>query len=430
MVFDPPLKTSLRIALHIVALAFLSLAVIALLATTKLYATALVLAGLGAMTVFSLRTTVARLERPAVDLMNDLIAGTSDVPAWGSDQFRHAAETLADERRQQASTVEFLRTLIDSMATAVFAVASDGHILLTNRAARLLVGEECATLLSATAIGPEAADEIGRLPTGARKVIKLAKGAHVLASAAQFAVPGEMPVRLIALQSVAGELDAVEMKAWQDMTRILAHEMMNSLTPITSLSESLLTRLKSCSADKDVTEAVEIIGRRSQGLMNFVEHYRAFAELPPPHIRPVPASAFVAGVDGLMHTMMSESHIAYRSEVFPPDLQLNIDPRLLEQAILNLLKNAIEATSNTTDPAITFRCQSEDDRVAITVTDNGVGLSEDQLESIFIPFFTTKSRGSGIGLSLARQIACALGGQIDAQSSPAVGTVFRILLPL
>jgi signal transduction histidine kinase len=271
------------------------------------------------------------------------------------------------------------------------------------------------------------------LPFGARKIVKLANGQQFLASIASFSLPGKEPIRLIALQSIVGELDAVELKAWQDMSRILAHEMMNSLTPITSLSESLLSRLQESvsgglAAGDEIADAVEIIGRRSQGLLTFVEHYRAFAELPPPKFQHVPAAQFVAGIDGLMRTMMAERHVDYRSDVDPADAILHVDPQLLEQAIINLLKNALEAVASTPQPAISLSCRKENYHIAIAVTDNGAGLSAEQIESVFVPFFTTKPHGSGIGLSLARQIAAAHGGQIEVTSSPQQGTIFRIAL--
>jgi len=290
MVFDPPLRISLAIALHIAALTVLAVGAVVVLPTTHYYATALVLAAATAVTVASLRTTIARLERPILQLMNDMLAGAPDIPVWGNDGIRAAATALQQERQSQAARIEYLQALVDSIAAALFAVLPDGRISQANRAARLLTGEEVPTLHAVAAIGERVAHELMALPSGARKIVTLANGQQFLASIAFFTLPGQDPIRLIALQSIVGELDAVELKAWQDMARILAHEMMNSLTPITSLSEGLLAKLRNGSAiapaaSDDIAEAIEIIGRRSQGLMSFVEHYRAFAELPPPKIQ-------------------------------------------------------------------------------------------------------------------------------------------------
>jgi nitrogen fixation/metabolism regulation signal transduction histidine kinase len=388
---------------------------------------------MAAMTVASLRTAIARLERPVVQMMNDMLAGASDIPTWGSNEVRTIAAALQEERRAHAARIEYLQALVDSMTTALFAISPDGQISQTNRAARILAGEDAPTLPAVVAIGESVARELMALPFGARKIVKLANGQQFLASIASFSLPGKEPIRLIALQSIVGELDAVELKAWQDMSRILAHEMMNSLTPITSLSESLLSRLQESvsgglAAGDEIADAVEIIGRRSQGLLTFVEHYRAFAELPPPKFQHVPAAQFVAGIDGLMRTMMAERHVDYRSDVDPADAILHVDPQLLEQAIINLLKNALEAVASTPQPAISLSCRKENYHIAIAVTDNGAGLSAEQIESVFVPFFTTKPHGSGIGLSLARQIAAAHGGQIEVTSSPQQGTIFRIAL--
>jgi len=432
MVFSPPLKATLTITLHAAVLAVLTTVVVLLLAATHYYATALVLSGLAIMTVVSLSAAITRLERPLVQVLNDLLAG--DMPRMASAQIGVAAAALQNERHKQTAHIEYLQALIDSMATALFAAAPDGRITLANHAARALAGEEASSLSALTAIGSVAAQEIMALPPGGHKIVKLANGQQVLASIVCFARRGEAPTRLIALQRIVGQLDVVELKAWQDLARILAHEMMNSLTPITSLSESLLARLKNRSAtspamNDEAAEAIEIISRRAQGLMAFVEHYRAFAELPPPVIQSVAAAPFVAGLDGLMRATMANNHVDYGSEIVPADMVLRADPQLLEQAIINLLKNAVEAVSGTDRPAITLSVRDNDSQIAIAVTDSGAGLSAEQIESIFVPFFTTKPRGSGIGLSLARQITAAHGGQIEVKSSPTEGTVFRIILP-
>lgn len=430
-----PLNLSLGIALHAVVIAMLAVAVVHLLATTHYYATSLVLVGFAAMTIASLCMSIARLEAPIVQFMNNALAGAPDIPAWGGRGIETAVISLQEERRHQARQIEYLQALTDSITAALIVVSPDGEMTLANRAARALAGEEAGDLSAIASIGSAAAQELLALNPGMHKIVKLVNGKQILASAAHFALPSSMPYRMIALQSVVGELDAVELKAWQDMARVLAHEMMNSLTPIASLSESLIAHLKNPPgtdgvSGPDVADAIETIGRRSQGLMNFVERYRQFSELPPPRLQPILMTDFVASIDGLMRAVMTERNVTYSSKVEPPDMIVHADIDLLSQAAINLIKNALDAVAAWVNPEIFISCTVKNHQVVIAIADNGCGLSPAQIDNVFVPFFTTKSNGAGIGLSLARQIAMAHGGQIEVSTNTPRGTVFRIVLPL
>jgi len=306
---------------------------------------------------------------------------------------------------------------------------------LANRAARALASEDASELSAIAAIGPAAAQDLLAINPGMHKIVELANGKQILASVASFTLPGFKPYRMIALQSVVGELDAVELKAWQDMARVLAHEMMNSLTPIASLSESLIAHFKNAPgtdgvSGPDVTDAIETIGRRSRGLMNFVERYRQFSELPPPKLQPVRIKDFTASIDGLMRAVMTERNVAYSSTVEPADMIVHADIDLLSQAAINLIKNALDAVAATEKPAIAISCTVENNQAVMAIIDNGCGVSPAQIDNVFVPFFTTKSGGAGIGLSLARQIALAHGGQIEVGANAPSGMIFRIVLPI
>ena len=322
------------------------------------------------------------------------------------------------------------------MSAALFVLRPDGSIDMANRAAQALAGQPARRLADAPPIGPALAERLMAMGPGARDMLRLGDGRQMLASAAGFALPGGERRRLIALQSVSGELDLVELKAWQDLVRILAHEMMNSLTPIVSLAESVERLLRSGAETApgpliaaEVASAVQVIARRSEGLMSFVDRYRRVAELPAPERTELRLSVLAAGLDRLIDPMLEARGIDYRSEVEPGDLTLAADPDLVEQAVLNLLKNAIEAVEGVPAPMVrlSFRTSAEGG-IEIAVADNGPGLPDDW-EGLFTPFFTTKAGGSGIGLSIARQVALAHQGQALARRREPQGAMFSLVFP-
>jgi two-component system nitrogen regulation sensor histidine kinase NtrY len=308
----------------------------------------------------------------------------------------------------------------------VLVVDPTGRLEFANRAACRRLGE-ADRLDALAALGPESARRLAEAPAGSRLIVTLASGERALASIGAFA-SADGPRRLIALQGFAADLDAVEQEAWRDLTRILAHEMMNSLTPICSLAESLAALGESDRAT--LAEAVEVIGRRSASLLSFVERYRRLAELPAPEMAAIPASDFVARLDALTRPMAAERGVAYESRVEPIDLTLYADTDLIEQAALNLLKNGLEAAAGRAGGRVRLDCHAEGGSAVVAVIDNGPGLAPAEAETAFTPFFTTKPGGSGIGLSLARQVAIAHGGRLEHETPAHGGAAFRLVLPV
>jgi two-component system nitrogen regulation sensor histidine kinase NtrY len=332
-----------------------------------------------------------------------------------------AIARLQASEKTAARAQDHLQALLDTVSAALLVCEHDGRVVPANRAARLLARDEA--LANVTAIGPEAASKITSLAPGARAIIRLANGQQMLAAAAQFS-GGDKASKLVSLQTVVGELDAVQLKAWQDMSRVLAHEIMNSLTPIASLSESLSGLLRAEEASRDSIEASETIARRSHGLVDFVDRYRQITNMPEPRPQAVLLKDFIAEIERLMAARM-----VYRSRVEPDNLSVLADPALLSQAVINLLLNASDAVAGKTASAIELTCTRDETEIVIAVADNGPGVPDQMMEDIFVPFFTTKPQGSGIGLSLVRQIALKHGGRVEAFRNPTGGATFRIALP-
>jgi signal transduction histidine kinase len=163
--------------------------------------------------------------------------------------------------------------------------------------------------------------------------------------------------------------------------------------------------------------------------MSFVDRYRTVAELPSPKRQPVSMERLLSGIDRLLGPVLREKGVDYRTSISPPDLSTDADPQLLEQAVINLLRNAADAVVGVEQPRIDVTCEARDGQVVLAVADNGAGVAEDRRDQIFVPFFTTKPGGSGIGLNLARHIALGHGGQLELRGNLPRGAVFVLTLP-
>ena len=235
-------------------------------------------------------------------------------------------------------------------------------------------------------------------------------------------------LRLVNLRNIRSVLEKNEMEAWQKLVRVLTHEIMNSITPIISLSDTLCERALQQGLEEDsiVLQGMQTIHRRSKGLLGFVENYRKLSRLSSPVLAPVTVGELVGDIKKLF--LSADVHYIYKVE--DEQLKLMVDRSQIEQVLINLLKNAGEACMGQPHPEVVLETsyQPEKHIFQLSVTDNGCGIMPEVLDKVFIPFFTTKPSGSGIGLSLCKQIMTLHGGTIQVTSEEGMGSCFTLKL--
>jgi signal transduction histidine kinase len=338
---------------------------------------------------------------------------------------RRTALPARTETADDAREADQLRALLDAVATALFVLDSQGRIVRCNRAARQMAGAMVGRLQDVAALDPVTAATVLALPAGARRLVRAKDGRNLLAWCGSFTVPGAAPQRLLSLQWVAGELDAVEIEAWHAMTRVLTHEMMNALAPIVSLTEGLAALP---GHSPQMARALATIERRAAHLLGFIERYRLLGDLPQPAPVTFDLSVLVTDLAQSTMSMLEGTGIHLSLSLPAAPAHVTADPELLERALANLLQNAVDTVRGQPLPRITIQLQADKAETILRVHDNGPGIPPDRIDEIFVPFFTTKEGGAGIGLSLSRQIAAAHHATLMAVPSEE-GACFELRLP-
>ena len=418
-----------------VCLLALTLCVLALtVLETNHLAVPVVLAGIAMLQVIALIRSV----QAHVDTLEDFFAAVNyedftrrfiedDIDAELKDAFNKVLERFQDARADRDLQAGYLDTVIRHVPVAFFAARSDGSLSLVNNPARRLTGmptlhniSDLATIdetLPAALAGIEAGQQ-RLLQTNIRGL-----PVELRVSVAEIRMAGEVE-RLYSIENLSGELSARESSAWRNLIRVLTHEIMNTLTPVTSLAQTTVEMLDDPDSAADIREAIETIGRRSEGLIRFVSRYRELLHVPDPKAEDVSVLELLQNVATLLQPSLEGIEISI--SVVPESLEIFADRQLIDQVLINLVKNAGDALAGTAEPRIALAGKLNMGRVIISVADNGPGIHEDDIDQVFIPFFTTKREGSGIGLSLSRQIMTAHNGDIALDSDPS-GTTFRLV---
>jgi signal transduction histidine kinase len=346
-----------------------------------------------------------------------------------------ALKTLQARHTAETAEARYLAAIVDDAPSALLTVDANGRVALLNKAARQLFARvPLNRVQDLEALGPELSATV-RLPPGTRKITRLIlEGVpqKAIFASAQVARLDE-PVTVLSILPVQSELGALEVAAQADLVRVLTHEIMNSLTPVTSLARTgadlVATAAKTDKSLDDAKTATETVARRAEGILRFVESYREFASTPEVHRRVFKARPWAEEIMRLALANVSDRKIDIRVDVEPKAMSLTADPELLAQALLNLLRNSMRATSEVEHPIVILDLlRDAAGHVRIEVRDNGNGIPEDRREDIFLPFYTTHKGGSGVGLSFARQVALAHGGSICALEAPEGGATLRMVI--
>ena|SRR6218665_712234 len=357
-------------------------------------------------------------------------------------RLKEAQNSIIDEfqrvRIEREAHYFFLQNVVEHINTAIIAVESEGGIVLMNGGARQLLDAPYLKNISALkASHPQLHHMIMSLQPGSHPLFELERAGGKLRmslKASHFSINGNRH-KLISLTNIESELDLTELQAWEKLIHVLTHEIMNSMTPISSLSSLLRIKAagllgKEAGNDtvSDIAEGLQVIEKRSYGLTNFVNSYKTLMAIPRPDLKTVEVEALFRRIKVLRQEVLLAQGIQLTLLLTSKDLFIHADAELLEQILLNLLNNAADACAGSPEPLIELSARARDHKVIVTVADNGTGIDSEHLDKIFIPFFTTKKGGSGIGLSLSKQIMRLHGGNLLLSSVPGK-TEFQLEFP-
>ncbi len=398
----------------------------------------------------------------------------SNVTGSSFDELNMAFSEVIEEFRKTRSEKEehyrYLQIVVQHVGIGLLGFTAEGKVELINTAAkRLLRSNNIQNISDLNSVNNRLAVALEQIKAGENVLVKFANE-NELFQLSIYATEFKMRdthYKLVSLTNIQNELEEREMEAWQNLIRVLTHEIMNSVTPIISLSStatSLLgatvddgnesdsnkvekeehgrwktdTRKPAPNSDNsvfpvpssvlsDVKGALDTIARRSQGLLHFVDDYRNLTRIPTPNFQAIRVEDLFDRIQKLFADRFSIRGIRFSMKVEPEELELTADPDLVEQVIINLIMNSMGALSNTPSPKVSLGAKADSrGGVLLQVSDNGHGIPEELQEKIFIPFFTTRKEGSGIGLSLSRQIMRAHKGSITVNSVPDRETVFTL----
>ena len=359
-----------------------------------------------------------------------------------SRQFNQITDEFKKNRAEKEEHYNYLLTVIQHISIGIIVFRHDGKIdVFNNSIKKMLRVNHLRNISELKAVKEDLPEILLRMKAGDRNLIKIFledELIQVSVNATEFKMRGEEYV-LVSMQNIHSELEEKEIESWQRLIRVLTHEIMNSITPISSLASTVQEMMldegaenpkpKQLSQDdwESIQSALFTIESRSKGLLNFVEIYRNLTRIPKPNFRYFAIKELFDKAADLLKPKLEKYNIQYVCKIFPEEMKLLADPDLIDQVLINILLNAIDAVKEARHPKISITASVNlNNRVIIDIADNGSGIKPDLMDKIFMPFFTSKTEGSGIGLSLSRQIMQMHKGGLSVKSKPDDGTVFTL----
>lgn len=359
-----------------------------------------------------------------------------------SDAFNEVIHDFQKVRSEKEEHFYYLQTILQNIDVSVIAYRNDGTIELINKSAKKLFQVSgLRNIQGLSGFSNELVDILFKIKPDENELIKVHDKDDFLQLtiyASNFKIKDKV-VTLVTIKDIQTVLEEQETEAWQKLIRVLTHEIMNSIAPISSISTTLTSLTTQLPKDKDnnslldeesleeINHALNTINKRSDGLLHFVNTYRNLTKIPHPNFTICKVDTILANVSNLMLEELNAKSIELNMHIEPENISLTADGQLIEQVLINLVKNAMQALNGTENAKISLKgYYNKRGRVTIQVIDNGQGILPEVLEKIFIPFFTTKPNGSGIGLALSRQILKLHNGSITAQSELNAKTTFTL----
>jgi two-component system, NtrC family, nitrogen regulation sensor histidine kinase NtrY len=354
-------------------------------------------------------------------------------------------EKLLVEFRDLRGTLErekyFYLNALNHIGAGLLVVAQDGKVRFCNRAVqRMLETGQVDTLEDLNRLKSGLGEMIRQMSPNGKELVKVLLHHEVVqlsVRCSMFRIDNDI-YRIISFQDIKFEIEKNEADAWQKLIRILAHEIMNSVSPITLTSSGIIQMLEKDGRPREISEidkatlnhifmGLQAIRKRSRGLASFVENYQAINHLPQPVLTLIPVSGLFSQIEMIMKEELKKNQVQLKSVIAPINLMLHADEKLISQILINLLRNAMQAMDELTDKQIRMSAYQMDEQIRISVSDNGKGIPPELLDSVFVPFYTTREQGSGIGLSLSREIMKLHGGGIRVNSVPGKETTFTLV---
>lgn len=361
-------------------------------------------------------------------------------------EFNSVIRKFREIRVEKEASYQYLKTIVQHVGIGIVTFEANGEVQIINTTAKQLLGiKHLKNIQQLKVVNEQLVTTIKELRTGGRNLMKISRHDEDEIQLAIYAI--ELSLRgkafkLISLQNIQSELEEKEMEAWQNLIRVLTHEIMNSVTPISSLARTVETEMEEWLRNgldistidneqiSDFHMAVHTIHRRSESLIKFVSDFRNMTRITLPSLSKVCIKELMKHVLLLLSTDINNNNVVVHKDI-PEALCIAIDEHQIEQVVINIVKNAIQALEENEDEQKDKKLwikatERKDGGAIISIRDNGPGIEEEALKKIFIPFFTTKKSGSGIGLSLSKQIMRLHKGSIAVRSVVSEGTEFSL----